>query len=359
MTLRNLKIPENAKFFTMDAISMYTNIDTDHALTTISAFLRKLDIKTINTEAVIHGLTIIMRHNDFKFGDTFWVQQSGTAMGTPPAPTYATLYYAIHEMEFVPNNPNLCFYGRYIDDVVGNWLRESNEIIDSDNWKKFQNETKYGKLTWEFTARSKSIDFLDVNFEIIDQSIETKLFEKAMNLYLYLPPHSAHAPGMIRGLIAGTILRIRRLTSKLETIVPTIKKFYQRLRARGYTKQIIEPIFRESFLKRTPKMARSNESSLFLHLLYHPRDPPSRNIQQHFRDSMLHPPRETPLPKLRNHLGSSFDLDRLTIAYHRHRNIGNILAPRKLNERGTPVSTLHHVRDDMVGAINPNPDAHR
>jgi hypothetical protein len=56
-----------------------------------------------------------MTHDVFKFGDTFWVQLSGTAMGAPPAPNYATLYF--------PQHLNLLYYGRYIDDGLGIWIR--------------------------------------------------------------------------------------------------------------------------------------------------------------------------------------------------------------------------------------------
>ncbi len=82
---------------------MYTNIDTDHALEVIATFLRTSPLcADVPSDAIIAGLEIIMRNNIFRFGDTFWHQRQGTAMGTPPAPPYATLYFGIHELETVP-----------------------------------------------------------------------------------------------------------------------------------------------------------------------------------------------------------------------------------------------------------------
>jgi hypothetical protein len=82
---------------------MYTNIDTTHALLVIFNFLRySRHCRGVAAEPIICALEFIMRNNLCKFGDTYWLEITGTAMGTLPACTYAILYYGIHELEFSP-----------------------------------------------------------------------------------------------------------------------------------------------------------------------------------------------------------------------------------------------------------------
>lgn len=353
-TLRNFHIDKKSLFFSMDAVSMYTNINTTHALKIISEFLKQQNYSVINTGAVLQGLTIIMQHNLFKFGDTFWIQLSGTAMGTPPAPSYATLYYAIHELTYVHRYPNLLFYGRYIDDVIGIWLPDNDKSTDNVNWNNFKNNAPFGVLQWEFTSRTTSINFLDVQFTIILNKIETSLYEKALNLYLYLPPHSSHSPGMIKGLISGMILRIQRLTSNQNKILPTIKDFYFRLLSRGYSKEILKPIFINYFTKQDQRIEIKKDenlmdNTLFLHLLYHPNDPTSKEIQKMYRNHVAHPKNELPINQMRTKSGAKFNNNRLIVAYHRHANLGNLISPRKLSNSSTQVST--YIRHDTSGCF--------
>jgi hypothetical protein len=142
-------LPAHARFFTCDAVSMYTNIDTDHALAVIGDFLRNHDLaKGLPAESLIAGLEIIMRWNVFQFGDTHWKQLSGTAMGTPPACVYATLYYAIHELN-MPAALQACLavYKRYIDDGIGIWIGSNSQWTTFQQWIN-----SFGSLRWTFTT---------------------------------------------------------------------------------------------------------------------------------------------------------------------------------------------------------------
>ena len=88
---------------------MYTNIDTGKSLRIIGDCLQRRShlFKNIPIEAIMQGLSIIMQNNLFRFGDTYWHQIDGTAMGTPPAPMYATIFFWIKEATFLPSTPNI------------------------------------------------------------------------------------------------------------------------------------------------------------------------------------------------------------------------------------------------------------
>ena len=128
------------KVFTMDAVSMYTNIHVGHALPVIMNFLRTHEkgkwiqnTENINLGRLEFALKLDMENNVFKFGDTFWLQTAGTAMGTLPATDYATLYFAIHEIDIIPLFPELRYYRRYIDDIFGVWTSNRNNSLAGDS----------------------------------------------------------------------------------------------------------------------------------------------------------------------------------------------------------------------------------
>jgi hypothetical protein len=347
-----LELPSNAKLFTADAVSMYTNIQTAPALSAIGRYLRqnKNKFRDIPINTLMSGLNFVMNNNIFEFGDTFWHQKKGTAMGTPPAPPYATLFFAVHENSYIIDQfPNLLFYKRFIDDVVGIWIPSSCPVVDDCRWSTFQQRMNQDTgLTWEFSERSTSVAFMDLTISIQHGKIHTTLYEKALNLYLYIPPHSAHPPGMVKGVILGSLFRFYTLCSDPADAAALIKKLYSRLLVRGYTRETLLPLFeqghqaalRRSSVTRVPGQPQTTDPTfaerVFFHLQYHPEDPKSFIIQKTWKEQILHPQWRQKLGILKNHENSRVKLNQLTVAYSRPPNLGNLLSYRRLSQRNGP-----------------------
>ena len=77
---------------------------------------------------------------------------------------------------------------------------------DPNTWKIFQENPPFGILEWEVEERTTSVTFLDLTISINkDRKIKNITYHKAMNLYLYLPPTSAHPLSVIHDMIYGML----------------------------------------------------------------------------------------------------------------------------------------------------------
>lgn len=350
--LKELELPDSARLITMDATAMYTNIHLEHAKEELSKFLLEDDLgKSITTSAgvcpamLIHALEIVMTNNIFAFGDTFWLQQTGTAMGTPPAPPWATIYFCIHEYRIIDKFPELHYYRRYIDDGFGIWIpQDDSPNIRLDEFKMtmasygidhpFFARTGLQPLQWEFSSLDTSAIFLDLDISIKNRKIATKIYEKDLNLYLYIPPHSCHSKGVLKGLISGMVYRAKCLCTDTTDIVPFLVKCHQRLLDRGYQDEDIRPLFKEAISTYfgpnqldIPTIEKTRP--IFLHVNVNPADPPSSYFQELFSQELATQatnPEETPSDDKSEY---SVTCDRMTVCYHGAKNLKSILSPRK------------------------------
>jgi hypothetical protein len=199
-------------------------------------------------------------------------------------------------------------------------------------------------LTWEFSERSLQVDFMDLSITLHEGRITTSLYEKPMNLHLYIPPHSAHPPGLLPGVVYGTLFRIHTLCSDEDDKEARTKTFFRRLRARGYQTSKILPLFHKAIERAKTYTGPTNrepgdeEPFVILHLQYHPNDPPSPVIQDLWRKNLLKPPYKQPLWMMKNPKSKkSCGIRRMIIAYKRSMNLGNLLSHRTLdNNANTP-----------------------
>ena len=97
----------------------YTAINLAHALDVITEFLsRHFKSKEISILGIRTLLDLIFKLNFFRFGERFYKQKEGIAMGNIAAPSIANIYLAILEQNFLNiHADDILAYYRFIDDI--------------------------------------------------------------------------------------------------------------------------------------------------------------------------------------------------------------------------------------------------
>jgi hypothetical protein len=348
--LNDVVVPPNSFLFTADAVSMYTNIPTDQTLTLICNHIRSTAhlIPDVPVEALCSALRIVMRCNIFSFGDTFWRQISGTAMGCPPAPPWANTFFGLFEAIFLPIfQDNLYLYTRFIDDVNGIWTIQ-NPATNDETWEQFKAALNddASTLEWIVSPPSQVVDFMDMALSIQHDKITTTLYEKPSNYHLYIPPHSCHPPGLLRGMVYGMVNRLHTLVSdKADRDDRTISAF-RHLQRRGYQPRDIRPLFSSAIAKAEIRIANPPPPIIvdpeelrkiqFFHIECHPMNMPARTIQSLWRNHIDAPPNKIPLSDIVGQNGAACGIYRLIVAIHRPPSLCNLLSYRKLKPNSCP-----------------------
>ena len=340
--LSTLQLPPNARLFTADARAMYTNIPTAPCLNSIREYLQEhfLEFPHVDHGTLLSALAIVMNNNLFRFGDTYWRQNNGAAMGAPPCPSWAMMYFAPFEDDSCDIfSDHILYYKRYIDDVFGIWFQQPG---DDQAWTLFKAHMNNSALVWDFTERSRSAIFLDLTISITDtNTIHTTLYEKPLNLHTYIPPHSAHPPGVLRGMLKGMIYRFKTLCTLPSDQKHYILQFYRHLIHRGYKPDSLTPIFNEAVAQvyatqpallplGAPPPPAPARHPLFFHLQYHPSDPPSNDLQRIWRRTLFRPAGSRPLSDLdSSHRRGKIGTDRMIICYNRPPNLENLVSSKR------------------------------
>ena len=374
------KFPPGTLITTSDAESMYTNIDPSEGPPTIEKYINEFATEftkdhNIPTNYIIKLLNLVMKNNIFQFGNTWWKQNTGTAMGTPCACIYATLFFAYYEQKVIlpKYKNNILFYVRMIDDILIVWKPTTDTTFDN-----FANDlNKQTKLNWDTNKLSTTTDFLDLTIQIDKRgNIHTKTYQKPMNLFLYIPHNSAHPPGMTTSLIYGLLRTYYIQNTKHNDFIQNASLLFNRLLARGHTKTNLHKLFREATLK-LKKLKRNNylqqpirnkhteieneitkftenklnpnyepdtskTKQLIFHTQFHPRDMSRKKIQHHFKNTLhnntntthnIRPPNQTPTKQRTNKT-------QLTIAYSKGRNLFDTLCSSTIYDTPSNVSDI-------------------
>jgi len=224
----NKKYPKNAKIFSFDVVSLYTNIDHDKCLDTLSDFFKdKLDPDfAIDIFGFREILRLVFKYNYFIFETYFYFQIKGIAMGSIAGPSIANIFVFCIESIWITINDPLS-YVRYIDDI---------HYIDIDDSKIESLRLAFGDLELTITT-GDSVDFLDVNTtidKISGELIFKPFFKKTNTFSTYLLTSSNHPNFIFKNIPKSLFIRLRRICSNLSDFCYFSLKIISHLLSRGY-----------------------------------------------------------------------------------------------------------------------------
>ena len=345
--LAQIRRKEHYIMFSYDADSLYTSIPLEPALYAVDHFFRGHPLR----EFLIEALRIVNSKNYFSFGDLTFLQLTGTAMGTPAACDYATLYLAYHEEIFIiPEFRDfIVLLSRFIDDGFGIWdpLAKPDAPFELQRFKA-KLHTIPG-VTWKLVIANPNISFMDLEVFPMSITYGTKSFFKPLNLYLFLPPGSAHPPGLLKGHIFGAIKKYHQHNTLFEDFKECAINLFQHLMARGHTKLVLKSLFAQALHKYCPNVdvfdsgvpvaharARalprattpSNDTQILYKVRYDPNGPTRRTLRE-----MLH------AGELEATMRAWVPQPRVTICYKKSKSLQHHLGSMKL-PADTPVSAV-------------------
>lgn len=239
--VKELRIPSDFFFFSMDVDNLYTNIPIVAGIDCVRKIFEKYPDPKRPDEELLELLDINLNRNDFVFDEKFYLQVKGTAMGKKFAPAYANIFMANWEAEvFVKLNKKPAHYLRYLDDIWGIWEGSEQEFEEFVGILNSHDPS----IKLKTVLDKQSIDFLDTtvfkgpNF-LIDSKLDIKVFFKGTDTHALLHKHSFHPQHTFKGIVKSQILRFKRICTREEDFWRAVKTLFKALLNRGYPRNFL------------------------------------------------------------------------------------------------------------------------
>jgi hypothetical protein len=160
-----VQVPAGTLLVTMDVISLYPSIPIEDGVARVCNFLstnplfEDLRREGAPVALIKEALLLILKHNYVEFNDCFFLQTGGTAMGTPAAVTFASLFMESLEDSFFASAVLMpLYYKRFIDDILFLWQHSLADLLIFIQGL----QSMHPKIKFEVVIDSTSVDFLDL-----------------------------------------------------------------------------------------------------------------------------------------------------------------------------------------------------
>jgi len=260
-------LDKDTELYSCDFESLYTNINSEHAINLITEFLSK-KFKSINIDIIAINtiLKLILSNNIFEFDNEYYIQLDGVAMGCKCGPSLANIYLYILEINWL-NTIRPIIYYRFIDDIFIAFKGK----LDVNSLKDL-----FGNLKLNI-VNNKSVIFLDLVLSINDitNKLDFSLYIKETNTFQYVPSNSNHPNYIFRNIPFNLFLRIKRICSSFIDFLYHSRNLFVNLLKRGYDYKslkksflIVAKIDRDSLIKYKNKENKKELNVLRLNMTF-------------------------------------------------------------------------------------------
>ncbi|CAJ0928437.1 unnamed protein product [Ranitomeya imitator] len=167
---------------TLDVNSLYTCINHQRGIDAVQWFLTEYtNFSPDQLQFCMDLLVLVLHKNFFLFSDQYYIQKTGTAMGSNMAPPYANIFMFMAAFEETYVYTHLLFqkhsiyWKRYIDDVFMIWKGDEDLLLQfvSDMNSCVPN------LSFSIQKSTTSINFLDTMITLeADGNLDVDLYCK-------------------------------------------------------------------------------------------------------------------------------------------------------------------------------------
>lgn len=246
--LEGATINENSTLFSADVEALYPNIDADQGIAASTRFYAK-NFHLVRNACQTAGyldppdplrfrqmITLIIKNNIFHFqGEKWFHQLNGTAMGASISVYFANAFMYYKTAQLIHNPPpKLSLFVRYIDDIVGIWDGNEEEI------ERAFSEVVDNNIRLTFVKDKRSLAALDVLILAEDSKLATTLYRKPTDSNQFIHWSSAHPPHLKNSIPYSQLLRVRRICSKDDDYAREANLMLDRFRRRGFPEQVLE-----------------------------------------------------------------------------------------------------------------------
>ena len=198
-----------------DVEALFTSVPVEESLSIISGLLREdesLPSRTdFDTASILTLTRFCLTSCYFKFGDHFYLQSDGVAMGSSLSSVVANIFMCTFEREALASARRLSLtvpklWLRYVDDVFV--LYEGDE--HSLNTFFCHVNSCHESITFtKEVEKEGTLPFLDLLIarNVADASLDFTVYRKPTHTNHYLNRLSCHPPAVFRGLVNGLKIR--------------------------------------------------------------------------------------------------------------------------------------------------------